>query len=81
MGGLATITPTFSGSPIEGDKFTGGCITPEFLGADSLVTGGGGTGGERSKKDAQRAPGALILPLGGYHRVTTAAKNTNVKER
>ena len=30
------------GSPIEGDKFRRVYITPEFLGADSLVVGGGG---------------------------------------
>ena len=43
---------------IEGAEFTRVYITPEFLGADHLVRGGGvaGIGGEWSKK---KLPGAL----------------------
>ena len=61
--------PCLRRSPLEGDKFRRVYITPVFLGADSLVRGRGGGGqkqarvGAWSKKDSQRAPGALILPL------------------
>ena len=62
-GRIGCFTPPSRASPIVGDKFGSGYITPMFLGADSLVGGGGG--GDRNGWGLlkKKMPGALILPL------------------
>ena len=51
------------GSPMDGDKFRSGCISPAFLGADSFVWGAGGGGTGTVGKWSKNMPGALIIPL------------------
>ena len=47
-----------------GDKISSGCITPAFLGADSLVWGGGGKNRHEWATVIKKMPGTLLLPLG-----------------
>ena len=74
MGRLATKPLPSRGSPIEGDKFRRVYLTPELLGADSLVRGGRGGknrhGGEWSNTGVHHLPphcppGHCLVILGG----------------
>ena len=60
---------------IKGDKFRRGYITPELLGADSLVRGGGGGGRDLLERGGRGSRGEGSPPRAGTHPIHREQKN------